>query len=169
MDGDQFDDLARRLATRTSRRQALRLGGGGLAAGLLALTGWREAAADDTPKPLGKKCRKDAQCASGFCAPDTRTCAADTRGLCPVTLNDPGPPARIEMTFQDTDCGLAELLVLRSENADTVVPPFIPGTTDPVVVSSTKIDQTQPMCVEIRVTDTAGNVSFCTYCESLTI
>ena len=163
MDGPRFDDLARRIATRTSRRQAVRLGGGGLAAALLTLAGLRGAAADDTPKPLGKKCRKDAQCASGFCDPVSRTCAASsaTCGPYPVTLNDPGPPAWIEMTFQDTDCGLAELLVIRSENADTVVPPFTVGTTDPVVVSSTKIDQTRPATVEIRTTDVCGNVNTC--------
>jgi hypothetical protein len=56
---------------------------------------------------------------------------------------------------------LAEILVTRSENADTVVPPFTVGTTDPVVVTSTKIDQTQPATVEIRVTDVAGNARVC--------
>jgi hypothetical protein len=80
---------------------------------------------------------------------------------CPLTLNDPGPPARIEVTFRDTGTGLAELLVTKSENADTVVPPFTVGTTDPVVVSATKIDQTQRARVEIRATDLAGNVAFC--------
>jgi hypothetical protein len=163
MDGDQFDAFTRRIATPTSRRQALRLGGGGLAAALLTLTGLRDVAADDTPKPLGKKCRKDAQCASGFCDPVSRRCAADTRGLCPVTLNDPGPPARIVMTFRETGCGLVALVVTRSQNADTVVPPFIPGTTEPVVVSSTKIDQTQPAIVEISTTDGCGTMRPCEF------
>ena len=163
MDGPRFDDFTRRLATGTTRRQALRLGGGSVVAGLLALAGRSEVAADDTPKPLGKKCRKDAQCASGFCDPATGTCAASsaTCGPYPVTLNDPGPPARVEFTVQDTDCGLAEILVTRSENADTVVPPFTVGTMDPVVVSSTKIDQTKPATVEIRTTDGCDNVRPC--------
>ena len=80
---------------------------------------------------------------------------------CPITLNDPGPPARVEVTIKDTGTGLAEILVTRSENADTVVPPFTVGTNDPVVLSTTKIDQTQKARVEARVTDLAGNVRVC--------
>jgi hypothetical protein len=82
---------------------------------------------------------------------------------CSVTLNDPGPPARIQITFQDTESGLASIEVTLSENADTVVPPFTVGTTDPVVVSSTKIDQTQAAKVEARATDLAGNQKLCTF------
>jgi hypothetical protein len=80
---------------------------------------------------------------------------------CPITLNDPGPPARVEVTIKDTGTGIAEILVTRSENADTVVPPFTVGTTDPIVLSTTKIDQTQKARVEARVTDLAGNVRIC--------
>ena len=39
MDGQRFDDLTRAMATGTSRRRLLRLGGGGLAGALLAATG----------------------------------------------------------------------------------------------------------------------------------
>lgn len=80
---------------------------------------------------------------------------------CPITLNDPGPPARLEVTIKDVGTGLAEILVTKSENADTVVPPFTVGTNDPVVLSATKIDQTQRARVEARVTDLAGNVRIC--------
>jgi hypothetical protein len=80
---------------------------------------------------------------------------------CPITLNDPGPPARVEVTIKDVGTGLAEVLVTKSENADTVVPPFTVGTNDPVVLSTTKIDQTQKARVEARVTDLAGNVKVC--------
>jgi hypothetical protein len=58
---------------------------------------------------------------------------------------------------------VAELVVTRSENADTIVPPFVVGTNDPIVMSSTKIDQSRPMLVEARVTDVDGNVSHCLY------
>jgi hypothetical protein len=84
-----------------------------------------------------------------------------TKPRCPVTANRTGPPAQLEVTFQDAGSGLAELLVTKSENADTVVPPFTAGTTDPVVVTATKIDQAQRSRVEIRATDLAGNVAFC--------
>lgn len=72
-----------------------------------------------------------------------------------------GPPAQAVTTFQDTGSGLVSLVVTLSENADTVVPPFIPGTTEPITVTSTKIDQTQRARIEIRATDGAGNVAIC--------
>lgn len=80
---------------------------------------------------------------------------------CPITLNEPGPPARVESTIKDVGTGLAEIVVTKSENADTVVPPFTVGTRDPVVLSATKIDQTQKARIEARVTDLAGNVKIC--------
>lgn len=79
---------------------------------------------------------------------------------CPTTVIS-GPPAQAVTTFQDTGSGLVSLVVTRSENADTVVPPFIPGTVEPVVVTSTKIDQTQRARIEIIATDGAGNVVVC--------
>jgi hypothetical protein len=48
MDGNRFDAFSRSLADRSSRRGALRrLGGGGLGAALLGMTGMRAAAQDD--------------------------------------------------------------------------------------------------------------------------
>lgn len=79
---------------------------------------------------------------------------------CPTVVIS-GPPAQAVTTFQDTGSGLASLQVTLSQNADTVVPPFIPGTTEPVTVVSTKIDQTQRARIEIRATDGAGNVAIC--------
>lgn len=79
---------------------------------------------------------------------------------CPTTVVS-GPPAVATTTFQDTGSGLVSLVVTRSENADTVVPPFIPGTTEPVVVTSTKINQSLPARIEIIATDGAGNVAVC--------
>lgn len=83
-----------------------------------------------------------------------------TPPTCPTTVNS-GPPAQAITTFQDTGSGLASLLVTRSENADTVVPPFTVGTNDPVVVTSTKIDQSQRARIEIIATDVAGNSAIC--------
>ena len=74
-----------------------------------------------------------------------------------------GPPARVTTTIQDLESGLAEILVTKSQNADTVVPPFTVGTADPVVTTSTRIDQTQVASIEIRVTDVAGNVVLCSF------
>jgi hypothetical protein len=72
-----------------------------------------------------------------------------------------GPPTQLIVTFQDTDSGLASLVVTQSDNADTVVPPFAVGTTDPVVVTATKIDQSRSAHVAITATDIAGNVANC--------
>jgi hypothetical protein len=83
-----------------------------------------------------------------------------TPPTCPTQLVV-GPPAQAITTFTDTGSGLAELLVTKSENADTVVPPFSVGTNDPVVVTSTKIDQSKRARIEIRATDLAGNVALC--------
>jgi hypothetical protein len=87
---------------------------------------------------------------------------------CPTQLVA-GPPAQAITTFRDTGTGLSELLVTRSENADTVVPPFTVGTTDPVVVTSTKIDQTQRARIEIIATDLAGKRSVCDPIHTLVV
>jgi hypothetical protein len=67
----------------------------------------------------------------------------------------------IEVTVRDTGSGLGSVVVLKSVNSDTVVPPFAAGTTSPVVVTSTKVDQTKSAQVELKVTDVAGNAVTC--------
>jgi CSLREA domain-containing protein len=69
-----------------------------------------------------------------------------------------GPPAQAFFTFRDTGSGLASIVVTNSDNADTVTPPFVPGTTDPVIVTSTKINQSQPFFIRIEARDIAGNL-----------
>lgn len=67
----------------------------------------------------------------------------------------------IQVTAQDTGSGIASIVVTKSNNAATVVPPFTAGTTDPLVVVATKILQNKSSQVELRVTDVAGNVTTC--------
>ena len=67
----------------------------------------------------------------------------------------------IEITVQDTKSGLMSIDVLQSNNANTVVPAFLPFTTSPVVVRATKINQAAGSQVELRATDAAGNVTTC--------
>ena len=67
----------------------------------------------------------------------------------------------IEVTLQDVKSGLQKIEVTKSVNANTVVPPFPPFTTDPVVVTSTKINQALGSQVELKATDGAGNVTIC--------
>jgi hypothetical protein len=83
-------------------------------------------------------------------------------GTCPGGTVYVGPPVHMNVTFQDPD-GLVDLMVTLSMNADTVVPPYVPGTTDPVELTSSKIDQTQPVFVTVIPTDGAGNSLTCEY------
>jgi hypothetical protein len=80
---------------------------------------------------------------------------------CRLTATIAGPPKQIKITVQDTGSGLGSVVVTSSKNSANTVPPFTPGTTSPVVVTSTKIDQSQGSNVALRVTDVAGNVTLC--------
>lgn len=72
-----------------------------------------------------------------------------------------GPPTQLQVTVSDADTGLQSIVVTQSDNADTVVPPFTVGTTDPVTVTATKIDQSHSSHVTIVATDLAGNSVTC--------
>jgi hypothetical protein len=72
-----------------------------------------------------------------------------------------GPPTQLQVTVSDVDTGLQSIVVTQSDNADTPVPPFTVGTTDPVTITATKIYQSQPAHVTIEVTDLAGNTITC--------
>jgi hypothetical protein len=80
--------------------------------------------------------------------------------VCTTTISS-GPPTQAITTIQDGGSGLASIVVTQSDNADTPVPPFTPGTTQPVVVTATKINQSQSAHVTIQATDGAGNVAVC--------
>src|SRR5436305_4167520 len=91
-----------------------------------------------------------------------------SRARCPVRFLS-GPPAQAIVTLRDPETGLASIVVDVSQNADTPVPPFTVGTTDPVTITATKIDQSQPARVEIKATDLAGNVAICDPIQTLMI
>jgi hypothetical protein len=110
--------------------------------------------ADDTG------CGPGGVCCGGVCCEPFAPCNA---GVCadscePVVTA--GPPAQATWSIEDED-GLVEIVVTRSENADTAVPPVRPGTTETVVITSTKIDQSQFARVEFLVEDALGNVRRC--------
>jgi len=79
---------------------------------------------------------------------------------CPLQFIS-GPPAQVIVSVRDTGSGLSQILVTRSENADTVVPPFTPGTTDTVTVTATKVNASETARVEMQVADLAGNAVIC--------
>jgi hypothetical protein len=72
-----------------------------------------------------------------------------------------GPPTQLQVTVSDAQTGLQSIVVTQSDNADTPVPPFTVGTTDPVTITATKINQNQSAHVTIVVTDLAGNTVTC--------
>jgi hypothetical protein len=70
-----------------------------------------------------------------------------------------GPPQQVIFTIQDTGSGLSSIMVSRRDNVDTPVPPFTPTTTDPVIVTATRLDQSAPLKVVLVVSDYGGNVT----------
>ena len=163
MDGTRFDTVAKVLATSRSRRGTLVTLGG---VALVGLLGRSPARADDALKPDGKKCNKDTQCESGKCdqaagAKHGTCCVGDcTPPSCTLKLLN-GPPSQAFFTVQDTDSGLDAIVAPQQDNVDIVAPPVSSGTTDPVTVSVTLIDQSKPADVTIQVIDVAGNVATC--------
>lgn len=88
----------------------------------------------------------------------TNVCADITRPVVSTSMMA-GPPAQVVFTVQDTGSGIASVVVTQSVNADTPVPPFTVGTISPIFVTSTKINQTQPVLVTLVVTDVCGNTT----------
>lgn len=84
-----------------------------------------------------------------------------TPPVCRIERIDAGPPVVLTVFTQDSGSGLASIQVTESTNADTVAPAFSAGTTTPVIVTATKLDQTQRSRVMLKVTDVAGNVTVC--------
>ena len=74
---------------------------------------------------------------------------------------NPGPPATLEVRLQDGESGLAQVNVLVAVNVEVDIPAFSPGTTDPVIVSATKIDPNHSSTLTLEVFDVAGHSSTC--------
>jgi acylphosphatase len=80
---------------------------------------------------------------------------------CSVTSTNPGPPASVIFTMQDTSSGLASITVVQTVNATTNVPTFTHGTTAPVNASATQIDTSKASSVEFLVTNVNGGATTC--------
>jgi hypothetical protein len=86
--------------------------------------------------------------------------AASTPPTCLLTGTITGPPKQIQITAQASG-GLASIVVTDSNNAVTIVPPFTAGTTNPVVVTSTKTVQSSGSHVALQVTAVSGGTTTC--------
>jgi hypothetical protein len=80
---------------------------------------------------------------------------------CNVTAIIPGPPKQVQITVQDAQSGLASISVVTALNCNVSIPSFTVGTTSPVVVTATKINQSAGSTVILRATDVAGNSASC--------
>jgi uncharacterized repeat protein (TIGR01451 family) len=68
----------------------------------------------------------------------------------------------IEVTTSDTDSGIDTIEVTREENVTiTGHTGFTVGTTDPIVMTATKVDQNEGSVVEFQITDLVGNATVC--------
>lgn len=90
------------------------------------------------------------------------TTAIDTTPpSCVLTAVIAGPPKQLQITANDSGTGLASIVPTTAINATVIVPAFTPGTTGPILVTATKINQAQSAQVALRVTDVAGNFTDC--------
>jgi len=85
----------------------------------------------------------------------------NTSPTCELTAVLPGPPKAIEITVQDGESGLNQVIVLKAKNATVSIPSFTPGTNSPVVVTATKINNSKGASIALRVLDVAGNATTC--------
>jgi len=96
---------------------------------------------------------------------NTSTCRyplADTDPpRCELTEESTGPPYSIEVTVQDMDSGLNSIGALEITNAEVLVPTFAQGTTEPVVVTITRIDESRDLSVLLEAVDMEDNVRVC--------
>jgi hypothetical protein len=88
---------------------------------------------------------------------------------CQVDALLAGPPAQLRVRTQDLGSGIASIQVTRQTNLTVDIAPFTPGTTDPVMVTGTKIDNAKKAQLVLMVTDVAGNQTVCDPVHTLEI
>jgi len=91
----------------------------------------------------------------------TVTPAADTTTTCKLTGTVNGPPVQIFITMQDATSGVKTIQVTSAVNATVDIPSFEAGTTSPLLVTATKLNQSHSSEVAFTVTDEAGGSISC--------
>jgi hypothetical protein len=79
---------------------------------------------------------------------------------CSLIATIPGPPKQIQVEVQDTGSGVATINDSET-NAVAVVSSFVSGDITPILVSSTKVNQSLASSLKLTVTDVAGNTTIC--------
>lgn len=87
--------------------------------------------------------------------------ASNTPPSCALTAVIAGPPKQLQITVQSSSAGIATIQVTESNNATVAVPSFSSGDTSALVVTATKIDQSQGAQVALSITDVNGLVTNC--------
>jgi hypothetical protein len=80
---------------------------------------------------------------------------------CQLTSIVSGPPKQLIVTMQDAASGLQTIQLAAEVNTTVNVPSFTIGATTPVIVTATKVNQTQSSEVSFIVTNTAGKSTSC--------
>lgn len=90
------------------------------------------------------------------CEPNTQRCVNGK--CCAIATGQPsavrsGPPVQIDITCWSA-AGISTMSVYKAVNASVDIPYYHPGTTDPVVVTATKLDPSQASMVQIELCPT---------------
>ena len=80
--------------------------------------------------------------------------------VCTVTSVVAGPPKRMKVAVSAPG-GLARIVAVNLTNVSVQVPAFSAGTTAPVNVVATKLDQSKRARFSLDVTDGLGRFTFC--------
>lgn len=84
-----------------------------------------------------------------------------TKPLCVLSATLPGPPKQLEIVVQDPQSGLAMIAVDSISNATASWPSPIGGTTAPVTITATKVNQRERAFLRLTVTNGAGLATVC--------
>jgi type VI secretion system secreted protein VgrG len=68
---------------------------------------------------------------------------------------------QIQVTGQDMGSGLALVQIMTATNLNVVTSPFVIGSTDPVTVTATKINNRKAALLLVRFVDVSGNITNC--------
>ena len=80
--------------------------------------------------------------------------------VCSLTSMVNGPPKQIVVTVQDATNGIRDIVVTTT-NATAVTSTYAPGTTAPIQVTATKVDQSQGATLTLTITNGTGQKIIC--------
>jgi len=80
---------------------------------------------------------------------------------CQLTGIVNGPPKQIKIAMQALPPGLNTIQLTSSTNATVAIPSFVVGTTSPVTVTATKVNQAESSDVAFTISNTSGATASC--------